>query len=54
MAVTINQILKSLEDVATAHLQINHFEFGDNWEFFSSGTVNFPALVVRTEANVIS
>ena len=46
---TLNQTVKSLNDIANNHLQINHFFFGDEWDFATSGTVNCPAMITVLE-----
>lgn len=53
MAFTLNQIIELLDSYATAHKQINTFQFGDPWEFAESGDVVYPAMfAVNGTANV--
>lgn len=42
---TLNQVVKNQSDFASAHQQINHFFFGEEWDFASSGVVNTPAMI---------
>lgn len=42
---TLNEVVQSLNDIATNHQQINHFFFGEEWDFATSGTVNCPAMI---------
>lgn len=51
---TLNQVVKSLNDIADNHLQINHFFFGEEWDFASSGTVNTSAMIVVLQPSVLS
>lgn len=46
---TLNQAVKNLEYIATAHNQINSFFFGELYDFASSGTINYPAMAVTLE-----
>jgi hypothetical protein len=43
---TLNQVVKGLNDIATAHQQINSFGFGDIWEMATSGVTNYPIMWV--------
>ena len=43
---TINQILKSLSDFASAHYQINSFGNGELYDLASSGVTNYPLMYV--------
>ena len=51
---TLNEIKKSLSDIATNHPQINHFYFGEEYDFASSGVVNCPAMVVSLEPHQLN
>lgn len=44
-APTLNQVVKSLNDIATNHQQINHFFFGETWDFATNGEVNCPIMM---------
>jgi len=46
---TLNNVIQELNNIATNHLQINHFFFGEEWEFASSGVVNCPAMIAVLE-----
>jgi hypothetical protein len=46
---TLNQTIEGLNRIATAHTQINTFYFGDAWEFATSGTTTYPAMVVSLD-----
>ena len=54
MAITINQIISRLREVSEAHLQLNSFDYGEDWEFFSSGDINYPTMLARLEGGSIS
>jgi len=43
---TLKQVIKRLEVLATAHKQINHFVFGDPVEYLTNGEVKYPACFV--------
>jgi hypothetical protein len=43
---TLKQVIKRLEVLATAHKQINHFLFGDPIEYLTNGEVKYPACFV--------
>lgn len=43
---TINQIIKSLNDFANAHYQINNFGSGELYDLASSGVTNYPLMYV--------
>lgn len=49
MSLTLNQVVKSLNNIAVNHPQINHFFFGEEWDFATSGVVNCPAMIVTLE-----
>ena len=46
---TLNNVVQSLNDIADNHLQINHFFFGEEWDFASSGVVNTTAMITVLE-----
>lgn len=43
---SLNQITRGLSLIVDAHKQLNKFYFGDPFEFATSGTTTYPALVV--------
>jgi hypothetical protein len=50
---TLNQIVKTLNEIADNHLQINHFFFGEEWDFATSGVVNCPAMITVLQPSVL-
>ena len=44
---TLNQIKQQLNNIATAHNNINHFHFGEMYDFGASGVINYPAIAVE-------
>lgn len=51
--VTYNNILKSIRDISTAHLQVNTHGVGSEWDIATSGTVNYPMCwVVPTDSSL--
>lgn len=50
---TLNQVVQSLNTIATNHLQINHFFFGEEWDFASSGVVNCPAMIAVLQPSIL-
>ena len=50
---TLNNVIQELNDIATNHLQINHFFFGEEWDFASSGVVNCPAMIAVLEPSLL-
>ena len=40
--ITLNQVIKNLNNIASAHYQINSFGNGNVTEFATSGTTNYP------------
>lgn len=54
MAVTLNQVVKSLNDFADDHAQIGHFFFGQEPNFDTSGTTNGVSMIVDTEPHPLS
>jgi hypothetical protein len=44
--ITLNQVIKNLNNIASAHYQINSFGNGNVTEFATSGTTNYPAMWV--------
>jgi len=51
---TFNEIVKQIEDWSSAHKQINHFKLGDPWEFNTSGTTQFPAMLLQPQPSAIA
>lgn len=47
--ITLNQIIKNLNNIASAHYQINSFGNGSVIEFATSGITNYPAMWVDYE-----
>ena len=41
---TLNQIVAKLQTIATNHLQIKSFGFGDSWELEADGAKNSPIM----------
>ena len=41
---TLNQLVKQINQIATDHEQINFVYFGDVWERLSNGEVTYPAM----------
>lgn len=50
---TLNNVIQELNDIATTHDQINHFFFGNTWDFATSGTVNYPAMIAELEPAIL-
>jgi len=51
---TLNQVLKKLEQLALSHQQINHFFFGDIVEWLANGDLRYPCCfveIVKCEIN---
>jgi hypothetical protein len=51
---TLNQVLKKLEQLALSHQQINHFFFGDLVEWLANGDLRYPCCfveIVKCEIN---
>jgi hypothetical protein len=44
--ITLNQVIKNLNNIANAHYQISSFGNGNVVEFATSGTTNYPAMWV--------
>ena len=44
---TLNQVLKKLEQLALSHQQINHFFFGDVVEWLANGDLRYPCCFVE-------
>lgn len=42
--ITLNQIVTAFQSIATNHLQINSFGFGDVWEIEASGAKTAPVM----------
>ena len=49
MSLTLNQVVKNLSNIASAHNQLKHFYFGELYDFAASGTTEYPAMVVSLE-----
>lgn len=47
--ITLNQVIRNLNSIASAHRQINSFGNGNIQEFATSGTTNYPAMWVDFE-----
>lgn len=50
---TLNQVVKELNDIATNHKQINHFFYGSEFNFATSGTVNTVAMIAVLEPHFL-
>ena len=50
---TLNNVIQELNDIATNHLQINHFFFGEEYDFASSGVVNCAAMIAVLEPSLL-
>ena len=48
---TYNEVVQRIEDWASAHKQLNHFQEGDPWEFNTSGSTEFPAMLLQPQAS---
>src|SRR3990172_5056662 len=48
---TIKQIEGNFKSIATNHLQINAYEYGDIFNTATSGTINYPMLFVSPEGS---
>lgn len=44
---TLNQIKQQLNNIAIAHSNINHFHFGEIYDFATSGIVDYPAMAAE-------
>jgi len=51
---TLNNVVTNLNNIADAHSLINNFFYGEIYDFASSGTVNYPAMLVTSEPNSLS
>jgi hypothetical protein len=51
--ITLNQVIKNLNNIADAHYQINSFGNGSVVEFATSGITNYPAMWVDYEPSQI-
>ena len=49
--VTLNQVIKNLSSIASAHYQIKSFGNGSIQEFATSGVTNYPAMWVDYESS---
>ena len=52
--VTYNNLFDTFSMIASNHYQINSFEFGEAWDINSSGTTNYPLLLVIPETSTVS
>ena len=50
---TLNNVIQELNDIATNHLQINHFFFGEEYDFATSGVVNCPVMIAVLEPSLL-
>lgn len=44
---TLNQVVSNLREIANQHRQINEFQFGNPWEFYTSGIAVTPVMWVQ-------
>ena len=51
---TLNQIVRNLQEIADKHYQINEFQFGDPWEFYTSGIAVTPVMWVRVDPSEVT
>lgn len=51
---TLNEVVTQINNWATAHKQINHFKQGNPWEFNTSGTTQFPAMLLEPQATTLA
>lgn len=49
MALTLNQIVSRLRSLALSHRQINHFYFGDKWEFDANEDITYAGCFVESQ-----
>lgn len=47
MTLSLNQIIQRVKSLALSHRQINHFFFGDNWEFDQNGDISYPGCFLE-------
>ena len=51
---TLNQVIKSLNDIADSHLQINSFQYDSLPNIASSGTIYYPMMFVVVQPSSVS
>ncbi len=51
---TLNQVVSNLNSIANDHLQINHFFYGSEFNFATSGTVNTTSMIAVLEPHLYS
>lgn len=51
--VTLNQVIKNLSNIASAHYQVKSFGNGSVQEFATSGVTNYPAMWVDYEPSQV-
>ena len=51
---TLNETVSAFQSIATNHKQINHFFFGEEWDFASSGVVDCPAMILVLEPSTLT
>ena len=49
MGLTLNQVVKNLNYIGSAHNQVKTFYFGELYDFAASGTTQYPAMAVTLE-----
>ena len=50
---TYNEVVQRIEDWASAHKQLNHFQEADPWEFNTSGNTEFPAMLLQNQPGTV-
>ena len=53
MALTLNQVQKALETIATNHRQINSYGSGELYDIVTSGDTNYPLMYTMLENSTI-
>lgn len=51
---TLNQIIKRFQSIATNHKQINSFGFGELWDINTSGSIDYPLMWVIPQQSEIN
>ena len=49
MELTLNQVLSRFRSLALSHRQINHFRFGDKWEFDANEEITYAGCFVESQ-----
>ena len=49
MALTLNQIIQRFRSLSLSHRQINHFYFGDKWEFDANDDITYAGCFVESQ-----